>query len=157
VEGAAISKTTALGAIVSKMDPKGSIMRLRTNKSAGLGVLEAIEPDAELFALAEQVDLADKAFHDAVARRNEAQIAYFREPSIITQVAFEGAKTAEAVALETLDAEVSWLAGTRATTVIGLKLKASKWPRLVDVLRLSLPGKIARRPKPLSLPPQYLS
>ena len=89
VEGTAIGKTTALGAIVSKMDRKGSIMRLRTNKSAGLGVLEAIEPDAELFALAEQVDLAEKAFHDAVARRNEAQIAYFREPSIITQVAFE--------------------------------------------------------------------
>jgi hypothetical protein len=123
VEGTA-SKTTALGAIVSKMDRKGSIMRLRTNKSAGLGVLEAFEPEAELFALAEQVDLAEKAFHDAVARLNEAQIAYFREPSIITQVAFEGAKTAEAVALETLDAEVSWLAGTRATTVIGLKLKA---------------------------------
>src|ERR1019366_6078831 len=93
VEGTAIGKTTALGAIVSKMDRKGSIMRLRTNKSAGLGVLEAIEPDAELFALAEQVDLAEKAFHDAVARRNEAQIAYFREPSIIMQVAFEGAKT----------------------------------------------------------------
>jgi hypothetical protein len=35
------------------------------------------------------------------------------------------AKTAEAVALEILDAEVSWLASTRATTVIGLKLKAS--------------------------------
>ncbi len=87
--------------------------------------VEAIEPDAELFALAEQVDLAEKAFHDAVALRNEAQIAYLREPSIITQVAFEGAKTAEAVALEILDAEVSWLASTRATTVIGLKLKAS--------------------------------
>jgi len=69
--------------------------------------------------------LAEKAFHDAVARRNEVQIAYLREPSIITQVAFEEAKTAEAVALETLDAEVSWLTGTRATTVIGLKLKAS--------------------------------
>ncbi|MGO9845194.1 MAG: hypothetical protein ACLPKT_00895 [Methylocella sp.] len=47
------------------------------------------------------------------------------EPSIIAHVAFEGAKTAEAVALEILDAEVSWLASTRATTVNGLKLKAS--------------------------------
>jgi hypothetical protein len=37
----------------------------------------------------------------------------------------EAAKAAEAVALEILDAEVHWLASTRATTVIGLKLKAS--------------------------------
>ena len=63
-------------------------------------MIEAIEPEDELFALAKQVNLAEKAFHDAVARRNEAQIAYLREPSIITHVAFEGAKTAEAVALE---------------------------------------------------------
>jgi len=54
------------------MDRKGSIKRLRTNKSAGLGVLEAIEPDAELFALAEQVDLAEKAFHDAHLGRPRA-------------------------------------------------------------------------------------
>ena len=146
VEGTAIGKTTALGAIVSKMDRKGSIMRLRTNKSAGLGVLEAFEPEAELFALAEQVDLAEKAFHDAVARRNEAQIAYLREPSIITQVAFEGAKTAEAVALETLDAEVSWLAGTRATTVIGLKLKAS-YASTVSKLADSIVEDILRLPR----------
>src|SRR5580704_17123001 len=77
------------------------------------------------FALAEQVDLAEKAFHDALARRNEAQIAYLREPSIMTCEAFEAAKTAEAVALEILDTEIRWLASTRATTVIGLKLKAS--------------------------------
>jgi hypothetical protein len=88
-------------------------------------MIEAIEPEAELFALAEQVDLAEKVFHDALARRNEAHIAYLREPSIITHVAFEAAKTAEAVALEILDTEVRWLAGIRATTVIGLKRKAS--------------------------------
>ena len=46
-------------------------------------MIEAIEPEAELFALAEQVDLAEKAFHDALACRNEAQIAYLREPSIM--------------------------------------------------------------------------
>ncbi len=103
--------------------------------------VEAIEPDAELFALAEQVDLAEKAFHDAVALRNEAQIAYLREPSIITQVAFEGAKTAEAVALEILDAEVSWLASTRATTVIGLKLKASR----VNSRQVFVSSSLARR------------
>lgn len=77
------------------------------------------------FTVAEQVDLAEKTFHDALAHRNEAQIAYLREPSIITHVALEAAKTAETVALEILDTEVRWLASTRATTVIGLKLKAS--------------------------------
>ena len=88
-------------------------------------MVEAIEPEAELFALAEQVDFAEKAFHDALARRNEAQIAYLREPSIMTREAFEAAKIAEAVALEILDTDVRWLARTRATTVTGLKLKAS--------------------------------
>ncbi len=63
------------------------------------------------------------AFHDALARRNEAQIAYLREPSITTRVALGTAKTAEAVALEILDAEVRRLATTRATTVIGYPAK----------------------------------
>jgi hypothetical protein len=104
---------------------KGSILPLRESESTGFGMIEAIEPEAELFAVAEQVDLAEKAFHDALARRNEAQIAYLREPNIKTREALEAAKTAEAVALEILNAEVRWLASTRATTVIGLKLKAS--------------------------------
>ena len=104
---------------------KGSILRLRKSESTGFGMIEAIEPEAELFAVAEQVDLAEKAFHDALARRNEAQIAYLREPSIMTREAFEAAKTAEAVALEILDTEIRRLARTRATTVTGLKLKAS--------------------------------
>jgi hypothetical protein len=63
-------------------------------------------------------------FHAALARRNDAQIAYLREPSIKTREAFEAAKTAEAVAREILDTDVRWLASIRATTVIGLKLKA---------------------------------
>jgi hypothetical protein len=88
-------------------------------------MIEVIEPEAELFALAEQVDLAEKAFHDALARRNEAQIAYLREPDILAREVLEAAKTAEAVALEILDTVVRQLARTRATTVIGLKLKAS--------------------------------
>jgi hypothetical protein len=125
VEGTFMDKSKALGATLSKINGRGSIMRLGKNESTGLAMIEAIEPEAELIAVAEQVDFAEKAFHDALARRNEAQIAYLREPSIITHVAFEAAKTAEAVALEILDAEVDWLASTRATTVIGLKLKAS--------------------------------
>jgi hypothetical protein len=48
-----------------------------------------------------------------------------REPSNLTHVALEAAKTAVAVALEILDTEVRWLASTRATTFTGLKLKAS--------------------------------
>ncbi len=88
-------------------------------------MIEAIEPEAELFALAEQVDLAEKAFHDALARRNGAQIAYLREPSIMTRETLNAAKTAEIDAFSILDEVVRQLARTRATTVIGLKLKAS--------------------------------
>jgi hypothetical protein len=102
---------------------KGSILQFVKNESMGRGM--AIEPEAELIAAAEQVDVAEKTFHDAHARRNEAQIAYLRQPSIITHVAVEAAKTAAVVALEILDAEVRWLASIRATTVTGLKLKAS--------------------------------
>jgi hypothetical protein len=88
-------------------------------------MIEAIEPEAELFALAEQVDLAEKAFHDAFARRSGAHIAYLREPSVMARETLDAAKAAETVALEFLDAVVRKLASTRATTVIGLKLKAS--------------------------------
>ena len=69
--------------------------------------------------------MAEKAFHNALVGRNKAHIAYFREPNILTREAFEAAKTAEAIALELLDTQVRWLARIRATTVIGLKLKAS--------------------------------
>ncbi len=128
VEGTFMDKTKALDPALSQIGrafEKGTIMWREKNESTGLAMIEAIEPEAELFALAEQVDIAEKAFHDALARRNEAQIAYLREPSIMTREVLEAAKTAEAVALEILDTEVRWLASTRATTVIGLKLKAS--------------------------------
>jgi hypothetical protein len=97
----------------------------RKSESAELGTIEAIEPDSDLFTVAEQVDLAEKDFHDAVARRNEAHIEYLRQPSIKTRETFKAAKVAEAIALKTLDAEVGWLATTRAKTITGLKLKAS--------------------------------
>src|ERR1700730_16547738 len=122
VERTFMDKTKARNSALLQMERafgKGSILRLWKNESPGLAMIEAIEPEAELFAVAEQVDLAEKAFHDALARRNEAQ------PRIMTREALEAAKTAEAVALEILNAEVRWLASTRATTVIGLKLKAS--------------------------------
>jgi hypothetical protein len=97
----------------------------REKRDDGYTTIEPIESEAELFAGAEQVDLAEKDYHDAIAHRNEAQIAYLHEPSNLTHVALEAAKTAVAVALEILDTEVRWLANTRATTVTGLKLKAS--------------------------------
>ena len=78
-------------------------MWLGKNERTGIAMIKTIESEAELFALAEQVDLAEKTFHDALARRNEAQIAYLREPSIMTREAIEAAKIAEAVALEILN------------------------------------------------------
>ena len=128
VERTFIDKTKALDPALLQMEHafgKGTILRLGKNESTGLAMIEATEPEAKLFAVAGQVDLAEKALHDALARRNEAQIAYLREPSIMTREAFEAAKIAEAVALEILDTDVRWLARTRATTVTGLKLKAS--------------------------------
>ena len=123
-----MDKTKAVDAARSRIERAfgiDSIAWLGKNERTGLAMVEAIEPEAELFALAEQVDLAEKAFHDSLARRNEAQIAYLREPSIMTREALDAAKTAATVALEILDTEVRWLASTRATTIIGLKLKAS--------------------------------
>ena len=97
----------------------GSIVGRGNSQGTGFATIETSGPEAELFALAE------KAFHNAVLCRNEAQIAYLRDPSIMTLQALEKSKTAEAVALEILDTEIRRLASTRATTVIGLKLKAS--------------------------------
>jgi hypothetical protein len=128
VEGTFMDKKKALNPTLLQMDrtfEKGPILRLGKSESTGFGMIDSIEPEAELFAVVEQVDFAEKAFHDALVRRNDAQIAYLREPSIMTREALEMAKTAEAVALEILNAELRWLASTRATTVIGLKLKAS--------------------------------
>jgi hypothetical protein len=123
-----MDKTKALDAAVPQIEwafRKSSIIPLGKTESAEPRMIGAIEPEAGLSAVAEQVDLAEKAFHSSLAHLNEAQIAYLREPSIKTREAVEAAKTAKAVALEILDADVRWLASTRATTVIGLKLKAS--------------------------------
>jgi hypothetical protein len=100
-------------------------MQRENSESSGFATIETSGPEAELFALAGKVESAEKAFHNARVRRNEAQIAYLRDPSIMTLQALENSRTAEAVALEILDTEIRRLASTRATTVIGLKLKAS--------------------------------
>jgi hypothetical protein len=95
------------------------------SRGTGFATIEISSPEAELFALAAKVESAEKAFHDALLHRNEAQIAYLRDPGIMTLQALEKSKTAEAIAADILDTEVRSLASTRATTVTGLKLKAS--------------------------------
>jgi hypothetical protein len=94
----------------------------------GLITINGIESETELFARAEQVDLAEKEAHEALAHSTDAEITYLRKPNNHTRVAFEDAKTAAAIALQILDADVRWLASTRARTVRGLKLKASYVP-----------------------------
>ena len=102
-----------------------SLIGRENSEGLRFATIETSVSEAALFALAEQVDLAERAFHKALVGRNEAQIAYLRAPSMMTLEALEKAKTAEAVSLEILDAEIRRLASARATTVIGLKLKAS--------------------------------
>jgi len=128
VDGTFMDKSKALDPVLSQIGcafGNGSIMQRENSNRAGCATIEPSEPEAALFAQAEQVDLAETAFHKALVSRNEAQIAYLRDPSMMTLEALEKSKTAEAVALEILDAEIRRLASTRATTVIGLKLKAS--------------------------------
>jgi hypothetical protein len=104
---------------------QGSMGPLEKDGSAGVDLIEADEPETELFALAGEVDFAERIFHDTNTRRNEAQIAYLRAPSVTTRDRLEMAKVAEKAALEFLGGEIQRLAGIRATTVTGLKLKAS--------------------------------
>ena len=64
VEGTFMDKTKALDPALSQIErafEKGTIMWREKNESTGLAMIEAIEPEAELFALAEQVDIAEKA------------------------------------------------------------------------------------------------
>ncbi len=78
---------------------KGSILRFVKIESPER------EPEAVLIAAADQVDVAEKTFHDAHARRNEAQFAYLREPSIMTPRRSRRQKTAEVVTLKILNTE----------------------------------------------------
>jgi len=121
----------------------GSIIGRGNGEGTRFATIETSGPEAELFALAEKVESAEKAFHDALLCRNEAQIAYLRDPSIMTLQSLEKSKTAEAVALEILDTEIRRLASTRATTVIGLKLKAS-YASTDDMLADSIVGDLLR-------------
>jgi hypothetical protein len=128
VDGTFMDRSTAIGAVLSEMAYAfGNDSNIGRGNSEGTGfaTIETSGQEAELFALAEKVESAEKDFHNALLCRNEAQIAYLRDPSIMTLQALEKSKTAEAVALDILDTEIRRLASTRATTVIGLKLKAS--------------------------------
>ena len=128
VDGAFMDRSKAPNAILSQMAcafGNDSNIGRGNGEGTGFATIETSGPEAELFALAEKVESAEKAFHDTVLCCNEAQIAYLRDPSIMTLQSLEKSKTAEAVALDILDTEIRRLASTRATTVIGLKLKAS--------------------------------
>jgi len=116
-----------------------SIIQGENSEGTGFATIETSGPEAALFALAEKVESAEKAFHNALLCCNEAQIGYLRDPSIMTLQALEKSKSAEAVALEILDTEIRRLASTRATTVIGLKLKAS-YASTDDMLADSIVG-----------------
>jgi hypothetical protein len=88
VEGTFMDKTKTLDAArpqIERAFGKDSIMWLGKNVGTGLAMIETIESDAELFARAEQVDSAEKAFHDARARRNEAQVASLRADRLATR------------------------------------------------------------------------
>ena len=128
VDGTFMDRSRAPNAVLSEIAyafGNASIIGRRNSERAGFATIQTSGPEAELFALAEKVESAEKAFHDALLCRNEAQIAYLRDPSIMTLQALEKSKTAEAVALNILDRDIRKLANTRATTVMGLKLKAS--------------------------------
>jgi len=128
VDGTFMDRSKAPNAALSQLARAfgvGPIIGRGNSEGTGVATIETSGPEAELFALAEMVESAEKAFHNALLSRNEAQIAYLRDPSIMTLQALEKSKTAEAVGLEILDTEIRRLANTRATTVIGLKLKAS--------------------------------
>jgi hypothetical protein len=123
-----MDRSKARNAVLSQLACAfGNDSTIGRGKSGGTGfaTTETSGPEAELFALGAKVESAEKAFHYALLCRNEAQIAYLRDPNIITLQALEKSKTAEAIAADILDTEIRRLASTRATTVIGLKLKAS--------------------------------
>ncbi|HUZ92000.1 MAG TPA: hypothetical protein VMU78_08885 [Methylocella sp.] len=146
VDGAFMDRSKAPNAVLSQMACAfGNDSNIGRGNSEGMGfaTIETSGPEAELFALAEKVESAEKAFHNALLCRNEAQIVYLRDPSIMTLQALEKSKTAEAVALEILDTEIRRLASTRATTVIGLKLKAS-YASTGDKLADSIVGDLLR-------------
>jgi hypothetical protein len=128
VDGTFKDRSKAPNAVLSQAARafgNGSIIGRGNSEGTGFAKMDASGPEAELFALAEKVESAEKAFHDALLWRNEAQIAYLRDPTIMTLQSLEKSKTAEAVALEIRDTDIRRLASARATTVIGLKLKAS--------------------------------
>lgn len=128
VDGTFMDRSKALNAVLSQIVcafGNASIIGRGNSEGMGLATIETSGPEAELFALAGKVESAEKAFHSALLCRNEARIAYLRDPSTMTLQALEKSKSAEAVALDILDTEIRRLASTRATTVIGLKLKAS--------------------------------
>ncbi len=87
VDGTFMDRSKALNADLSEMAyafGNASIIGRRNSEGKGFATIETSGPEAELFILAEKVESAEKAFHNALLCRNEAQIAYLRDPSIMT-------------------------------------------------------------------------
>jgi hypothetical protein len=87
VDGTFMDRSKAPNAVLSQMAyafGNASIIGRRNSEGAGFATIETSGPETRLFALAEQVESADKAFHNALLCRNEAQIAYLRDPNIMT-------------------------------------------------------------------------
>ena len=94
-DGAFMDKSKTLDPVLSQIARAfghDSIIRREDSEGSGFATVEANAPESELFTLAERVDLAEKAFHNALVGRNKAHIAYFREPNILTREAFESCK-----------------------------------------------------------------
>jgi hypothetical protein len=109
VDGLFMDRPKALNAVLPQVACAfeiASIIGRGNSEDTGFATIETNGPETKLFALAEKVESAEKAFRDALLCRNEAQIAYLRDPSIMTLQSLEKSKTAEAVALESLDTEI---------------------------------------------------
>ena len=72
VDGTFMDKLKALDPVLSQIacaSGNDSIMQRENSEGAGVATIETSEPEAELFALAEKVESAEKAFHNALLTR----------------------------------------------------------------------------------------
>ena len=72
VDGTFMGKSKAPNAVLSQMAyafGNGSIIERGNSEGTGFATMDASGPEAELFALAEKVESAEKAFHNALLTR----------------------------------------------------------------------------------------
>ena len=84
VDGAFMDRSKAPNAVLSQMacafGNDSSIGRGNSERT-GFDTIETSGPEAELFALAEKVESAEKAFHDAVLCRNAVSYTHLTLPT----------------------------------------------------------------------------